>query len=178
MFHQDEMGMRIPPISAGGNVGHFEGQIPTMTLDAIAGAFRNLDQQEQEVMQQAEFKLCIFKQTEWQEYEKEVNSKLSQQYSNVKEELELWEGKCNGTNTNEPWSLLEPHDPDADTDITHPKIDSLFSGYDSAPHRGRLYQPSPRLRLWQQQRAIDQQDLLTRRKKFAIEGKNPYDAMR
>ena len=70
------------------------------------------------------------------------------------------------------------HDPDADTDITHPKIDSLFSGYDSAPHRGRLYQPSPRLRLWQQQRAIDQQDLLTRRKKFAIEGKNPYDAMR
>lgn len=35
----------------------------------------------------------------------------------------------------------------------HPELNDLFAGFDVNPSRGRIYRPSSRLRLWQQQRA-------------------------
>lgn len=70
------------------------------------------------------------------------------------------------------------HDPDAEKSPTHPELDKLFDGFDTSPHRGRIYRPAPRLRLWQQQRAKEQQELKRRQQSFAAGEKNPYDAMR
>jgi len=70
------------------------------------------------------------------------------------------------------------HDPDAEKSPTHPELVKLFDGFDTSPHRGRIYRPAPRLRLWQQQRAKEQQELKRRQQSFAAGEKNPYDAMR
>jgi len=70
------------------------------------------------------------------------------------------------------------HDPNDDTPPSHPQIETYFEGYDSSPHRGRTYRPAPKLRLWQQQRAAEQQDLSRRRTSFSVSSKNPYDMMK
>jgi len=60
---------------------------------------------------------------------------------------------------------------------SHPELEKLFGSHESYPHRGRVYQPSPRLRLWQQERAKEQQATRQKRAKTAVGSKNPYDAM-
>ena len=69
------------------------------------------------------------------------------------------------------------HDPDDDRTPTHPDLNQLFDGYDTSPHRGRLYRPSPRLRLWQQERAKELQESMRRARAANISSKNPYDRM-
>ena len=69
-------------------------------------------------------------------------------------------------------------DPDDDKDPVHPELKQLFGGYDMTPHRGRNYLPSPRLRLWQQERAKKEQQKRRQRTGFSIASKNPYDRMR
>jgi len=61
---------------------------------------------------------------------------------------------------------------------SHPEMDAHFSTYEMYPHRGRVYQPTPRLRLWQQQRQKDEQESRRQRGAFDISSKNPYDRMR
>ncbi len=51
-------------------------------------------------------------------------------------------------------ALAVHHD---DWRMRHPDIDSLFDGHAFYEHRGRVYQPSPALRLWQQDRAQQRQ---------------------
>lgn len=47
----------------------------------------------------------------------------------------------------------------ADRDLVHPEMRKLFDpAYEQYEHRGRLYQPSPRLRLWQHQQAKAKQE--------------------
>ena len=70
------------------------------------------------------------------------------------------------------------HDPDDDKTPVHPDLNEVFDGWDVSPHRGRLYRPAPRLRLWQQKRAKEQQELQQHRRAYAINSKNPYDSMR
>ena len=60
----------------------------------------------------------------------------------------------------------------------HPELAQLFDGYDVTPHRGRGYFPTPRLRLWQQERAKEEQEKRRQRKTFSVASKNPYDRMR
>ena len=50
--------------------------------------------------------------------------------------------------------------------------------FDSSPHRGRIYQPAPRLRFWQQERAKEQEEARRRRRAFDVASKNPYDSMK
>lgn len=69
------------------------------------------------------------------------------------------------------------HDPDDQTDPTHPELWRLFKAYDTSPHRGRIYRPAPRLRLWQQQRAKELQEARRKNKKSSLGSKNPYDLM-
>lgn len=69
------------------------------------------------------------------------------------------------------------HDVEDDKQPVHPDLEKLFSGFDTSPHRGRVYQPSPRLRLWQQERAKEQQELRRRQRTFSLSSKNPYDRM-
>ena len=70
------------------------------------------------------------------------------------------------------------HDADAETDPSHPEVSKLFDGYEVTPHRGRAYKPTPRLRLWQQKRQGELQELQRRRKALSIGTANPYDAMK
>jgi len=70
------------------------------------------------------------------------------------------------------------HDPDDETDMTHGDLDSYFGGHDTSPHRGRVYRPKPKLRLWQKNRAAEQQEILSQRRKNTVSSKNPYDAMK
>merc|ERR1711920_129592 len=69
------------------------------------------------------------------------------------------------------------HDPDADTDLSHPELPKLFGNFDSFAHRGRIYRPAPRLRLWQQQRAKEVQEARSKAIKSSFASKNPYDRM-
>ena len=41
--------------------------------------------------------------------------------------------------------------------ISHPELAKLFDGFSTTPHHGREYRPSPRLRLWQQERTKEEQ---------------------
>ena len=72
------------------------------------------------------------------------------------------------------------HDPEDEKTPIHPELDSLFSGHDVSPHRGRLYRPTPRLRLWQQERQKDVQERMraARANNLSLKkGANPYDRM-
>lgn len=69
------------------------------------------------------------------------------------------------------------HDPNDDRTPKHPDLAQLFDGYDTSPHRGRLYRPTPRLRLWQQERAKELQESTRRARAANISSKNPYDRM-
>ena len=71
-------------------------------------------------------------------------------------------------------------DPNDDKTPQHPKMDDLFSGFETTPHRGRLYQPTPRLRLWQQQRQAEMQERqrAARANSISVKSANPYDRMR
>ena len=42
-------------------------------------------------------------------------------------------------------------------DTENPGVKRLFEGYDPVPHRGRMYKPAPRLRLWQQEQQQQKQ---------------------
>ena len=68
-------------------------------------------------------------------------------------------------------------DTDDDTTPAHPEMDRLFGGHDATPHRGRIYRPAPRLRLWQQQRAKEMQEARRRNRGKSLGSKNPYDRM-
>lgn len=70
------------------------------------------------------------------------------------------------------------HDPAVERAPVNPEISQLFDGFDATPHRGRLYKPAPRLRLWQQQRQAEHQESAQRRKATVVGSVNPYDAMR
>jgi len=69
------------------------------------------------------------------------------------------------------------HDADDKKTPDHPEVGKLFNGFDTSPHRGRVYRPSPRLRLRQQQRSKEQQEIRRRRTSFGLASKNPYDGM-
>jgi len=70
------------------------------------------------------------------------------------------------------------HDPDAETNLVHPEMAQLFDGFDATPHRGRVYRPKPRLRLWQQKRQAEQQQQRTRNTAARVGHElNPYDRM-
>ena len=70
------------------------------------------------------------------------------------------------------------HDPDDETTPAHPELKQLFEGHDTSPHRGRVYRAKPRLRLWQQKRAKEQQEVRRKRRVFSKASKNPYDVMK
>ena len=57
-------------------------------------------------------------------------------------------------------------------------LKQLFEGHDTSPHRGRVYRAKPRLRLWQQKRAKEQQEVRRKRRVFSKASKNPYDVMK
>ena len=69
------------------------------------------------------------------------------------------------------------HDPN-DSKPLNPDTDRYFSGFDTTPHRGRVYRPSPRVRMWQQARAKEQQELWRSRRANSLNTKNPYDRMK
>lgn len=69
------------------------------------------------------------------------------------------------------------HDPNDDKTPSHPALEKLFEGFDHSPHRGRIYRPSPRLRLWQGERALEMQEARRAQVKFERSSKNPYDMM-
>ena len=70
------------------------------------------------------------------------------------------------------------HDPDDEKTPKHPQLSEYFGGYDTSPHRGRLYRPEPKLRLWQQQRTKRNQEAMRRRRAAGVGSVNPYDQMR
>jgi len=76
-------------------------------------------------------------------------------------ELSAWQVNYRMTKFPPPVYLPEDSvsfDPD-DRGMSHPELTRLFEhGHEFHMHRGRLYQPTPRLRLWQQQQAKDKQE--------------------
>ena len=50
----------------------------------------------------------------------------------------------------------------------HPELSELFDGFDASEHRGRIYRASPRLRLWQQEQAVKQQEAMMERKQQKV----------
>jgi len=75
------------------------------------------------------------------------------------EELSAWEVN---TFSKLPAPLYLPedalcHETDDSRAISHPELAKLFDGFSTTPHHGREYRPSPRLRLWQQERTKEEQ---------------------
>ena len=70
------------------------------------------------------------------------------------------------------------HDPNQEVGYTHPKLKEYFDGFDATPHRGRVYRPAPRLRLWQQNRQQEQQEMRRRTAAGQLGAVNPYDVMK
>ena len=50
----------------------------------------------------------------------------------------------------------------------HPELSELFGGFAVSEHRGRIYSPAPRLRLWQQEQAVKQQEVVRTRRQAKI----------
>ncbi len=50
----------------------------------------------------------------------------------------------------------------------HPELSELFRGCAVSEHRGRIYSPAPRLRLWQQEQAVKQQEVVRTRRQAKI----------
>lgn len=97
-------------------------------------------------------------------------------------ELAAWEVNVR---SKEPAPLYLPEDAikpwTTDTkDPVHPEMERLWEGHDEWQHRGRLYRPSGRLRLWQQKRQKDQQEGIRRSRAASLNSKNanPYDRMK
>jgi len=65
-----------------------------------------------------------------------------------------------------------------DFEPVHPEMQQLFDGFDVAPYRGRTYRPTPRLRLWQQQRALELQQRRIKARASSAGSMNPYDRMK
>lgn len=89
-------------------------------------------------------------------------------------ELSAWEVNYRMTKFPPPVYLAEDSlglDAD-DHGLSHPELTRLFEqDHDFSEHRGRLYQPTPRLRLWQQQQAKDKQEA-QRQKRYQRIGLN------
>ena len=95
-------------------------------------------------------------------------------------ELAAWEVNLHITDVPAAVYLSEDaltHNADQGAEVRHPDMLTFFDGYDSSPHRGKIYRPAPKLRLWQQQRQHRQQDANRQRKKASIGSVNPYSAM-
>ena len=58
-----------------------------------------------------------------------------------------------------------------DCELDNPGVSKLFDGYEAMPHRGRVYKPASRLRLWQQQQA-EEKSKRERAKRFKRIGLN------
>lgn len=97
---------------------------------------------------------------------------------NAPSELAAWEVNRGET----PAPLYLPQDALAahndEHDLENPQLTKLFEPPTYNPHRGNVYKPTSRLRLWQQQQADKKDDEKRRERMKTIGSKNPYDAMK